>query len=124
MEQTIKNKFSPFFFLKVFLFSYALTAVFLLFLALLMYKLRIGETIVNVGIILIYIITCFLAGFITGKRMGNRKFIWGLVVGIGYFVILAVMSVLMAQGVSKLGGNFASTMFLCAGSGMLGGMLS
>lgn len=124
MEQTIKNKLSPFFFLKVFLFSYALTAVLLLFLALLLYKLRISETVVNVGIILIYIITCFLAGFITGKKTGNRKFIWGLVVGIGYFVILAVISVLMAKGVGELGGSFASTLFLCAGSGMLGGMLS
>ena len=123
MEQS-KRGFNPVFFLKVFLFSYVLTAIFLLLLAMLLYKLRLSETATNVGIVLIYILVCFLSGFITGKRMGNRKFIWGMLVGIGYFAILAALSVLLQKGTGQLSGSFLSTLFLCAGSGMLGGMVS
>ena len=123
MEQS-KRSFNPVFFLKVFLFSYVLTAVFLLLLAMLLYKCRLSETVVNIGIILIYIVVCFLAGFITGKKMENKKFIWGALAGTAYFVILALLSVLLHKGTGQLSSSFLSTLFLCAGSGMLGGMLS
>jgi len=123
MEQS-KRSFNPVFFLKVFLFSYVLTAILLLILAMLLYKLRLSETVTNVGIVIIYILVCFLSGFITGKRMGSRKFLWGMLVGIGYFAILAALSVLLQKGTDQLSRSFLSTLFLCAGSGMLGGMVS
>ena len=124
MEQINKASVRPVFFLKIFAFSYVLTAVCLMLLALFLYKFRFGEMVVNVGIILIYILACFLSGLLTGKRMESRKFLWGLVVGMGYFAILAIVSLLLKKDVGQLGGSFASTLFLCAGSGMLGGMLS
>lgn len=124
MEQTAKRSVNHIFFLKVFLFSYVLTAVLLMLLAMLLYKLRLSEMVVNIGIILIYIAACFLSGFITGKKMENKKFIWGLLMGTGYFLILALLSAILMRGALDLSGNFFSTMFLCAGSGMLGGMLS
>lgn len=124
MEQINRRGAGPVFFLKIFAFSYVLTALFLMVLALLLYKFRLGEMVVNIGVILIYIIVCFLSGFITGKRMGNRRFIWGLIVGMGYFAILALLSLALKKEVGQLSGSFMSTMFLCAGSGMLGGMLS
>lgn len=123
MEQS-KHSFNPVFFVKVFLFSYVLTAVLLLFLALLLYKCRLSETVVNIGIIVIYILVCFLAGFITGKKMGSRKFLWGALSGVVYFGILALLSILLHKGTGQLSNSFLSTLFLCAGSGMLGGMLS
>lgn len=124
MEQINKRGANPIFFLKIFAFSYVLTALCLLFLALLLYKFRFGEMGVNIGIILIYILVCFVSGFFTGKRMETRRFLWGLLVGMGYFAILALLSMVLKQGVGQLGCSFLSTLFLCAGSGMLGGMLS
>lgn len=124
MEQKNKGSVRFVFFLKIFAFSYVLTAVCLMLLALLLYKFRFGEMVINIGIILIYIFVCFLSGVITGKRMENRRFIWGLMVGMGYFAILAVLSLVLKKEVGQFGGSFMSTMFLCAGSGMLGGMLS
>lgn len=124
MEQINKSSVRPAFFLKILAFSYVLTVVSLMLLALFLYKFRIGEMVVNVGIILIYILVCFLAGFISGKKMERKKFLWGLIVGLAYFLILATVSMVLKKEVGQLGANFLSTLFLCAGSGMLGGMLS
>ena len=123
MEE-MKRTPQPVFFLKIFLFAYILTAILLLLLAFVLYKWRLSETATNIGVILIYILSCFFAGFLTGKKMKTRRFLWGLLVGVGYFCILAVLSVVLKKGTGLLSSSFVSTLFLCAGSGMLGGMVS
>ena len=40
----------------------------LLLLALLLYKMGLGENQVNLGILIIYIVSCFLGGFYLGKK--------------------------------------------------------
>ena len=50
--------------IKALLASYIVTGAFLLVLALLLYKLQLSESIVNIGIIAIYVISCFLGGFL------------------------------------------------------------
>lgn len=112
------------FILKCLLFSYLLTTGFLLLLALLLYRFGLSEKIVSVCIIAIYIIVTFLAGFLTGKREGNRKFLWGLMMGSLYFLILIVVSLIVNHGLTGISGNFFTVLALCAGSGMLGGMVS
>ncbi|MBO6016150.1 MAG: TIGR04086 family membrane protein [Lachnospiraceae bacterium] len=123
MEE-MKRSPQPVFFLKIFLFAYILTAILLLLLAFVLYKWRLSETATNIGVILIYILSCFFAGFLTGKKMKTHRFLWGLLVGVGYFCILAVLSVVLQKGTGLLSSSFVSTLFLCAGSGMLGGMVS
>ncbi len=112
------------FFFKCILFCAILTGIFLLFLAFLMYRLRLSEEIVTACITAIYVIITFFAGFITGKREGSRKFLWGLLAGSIYFIILLILSMVM-----KTPGNLSTmhtltVLALCAGGGMLGGMLS
>lgn len=109
---------------KSLLFSYILTGLLLLLLALLLYKLQLSEKIVSACIILIYIGANFFGGFVTGKKMQNRKFLWGLGMGAAYFLVLAVVSVAVNQSFKDVASNFFLTLTICAGSGMLGGMLS
>jgi len=92
-------------------------------LALLLYRMDLSQKIVSIGVIVIYVAASFLAGFMVGKKIGNRKFLWGFLMGSAYFGVLAVISILMnhsAQGVAE---NFFTVYVICAGSGMLGGML-
>lgn len=124
MEQSIKKKVDVLFLLKLLAFSYILTAVFLLILSMLLYKLRLSETIINIGIVVIYIAATFFTGFLAGKKIGTKKYLWGLFLGAGYFLILTLISLIINHGISDFSGNFLSTLFLCIGSGMLGGMLS
>ncbi len=112
------------FILKCLLVSYLLTTGFLLLLALMLYRFGLSEKVVSICIIAIYIIVTFFAGFWFGKREGNRKFLWGLLMGCLYFLILVIVSLIVNQGISSLGGNFFTVLILCAGSGMLGGMVS
>ena len=113
-----------FFLMKSLLFSYILTAGLLLLLAFFLYKFNLTEKPVTIAIIVIYILATFFAGFVTGKRMHNKKFLWGLVMGAAYFVVLALVSLAVKQSPETLGQSFFTTMALCAGGGMLGGMLS
>ena len=75
MDQNPKTDGIPVGFLvKSLLFSYILTAVLLAVLAFLLYKLGLGEKTVSAAIIAIYVAGTFFGGFVTGKRMGNRRF--------------------------------------------------
>ena len=57
--------------------AYAITGGSLLLLALLLFKLDLTEGKITAGIIIIYILSCFLGGLLAGKRAGSRKFLWG-----------------------------------------------
>lgn len=113
-----------FFLLKSLLFSYILTTGLLLLLAFFLFKFELSERPVAVAIIGIYVLATFFAGFVTGKRLQNRKFLWGLLMGVAYFVVLAVVSLAVKQSPDTLGDSFFTTLALCAGGGMLGGMIS
>ena len=80
----------PLYLLKCLLIAYILTAGLLFLLALLVYKLHISEKMVSAIVIVIYIAVNFTAGFFTGKHMQTRKFLWGLLMGTAYFVVLAI----------------------------------
>ncbi|EOS31157.1 MAG: TIGR04086 family membrane protein [Kineothrix sp.] len=112
------------FIMKCLLFSYVLTAGLLLLLALLLYRFSLQEKIVNIGIIVIYIAVTFLAGLLAGKRAGSRKFLWGLCMGTLYFAVLALVSLAVNRSIADVATNFVTVFCLCAGSGMLGGMLA
>ena len=74
--------------LKALLCAYIVTGIMLLVLTLLLYKLGLSEGNVNAGIILTYVISTFSGGFVAGKLMKVKKFLWGLLAGILYFVLL------------------------------------
>ena len=119
---TFSNRLT--FILKSLLISYLFTAGLLLLLALLLYRFSLSERIVSLCITAIYILVTFLAGFLAGKKEGSRKFLWGLLMGCLYFLVLTAVSLVVNHGFSSLSGSFFTVLALCTGSGMLGGMLS
>lgn len=112
------------FVLKSLLLSYLLTAGLLLLLSLLLYRFSLSERIVSVSITGIYVTVTFLAGFLAGKKEGSRKFLWGLLMGMLYFLILTLVSIAVNRSAPSLSVSFLTVLALCTGSGMLGGMLS
>lgn len=110
--------------LLILVLSYILTACLLLLLAFILYKFRISESIVNIAVIVIYISVTFAAGFIAGKYYKVKKFLWGLVLGSVYFLILVLVSLIGGVSDAVIGSGVVTTWILCAGGGMLGGMLS
>ena len=104
--------------------SYIMTMVILLILAFLLYKVGLTEKTVSVCMILTYAASTFLAGFLTGRKLKKMKFLWGLAVGVAYFVVLVVLSLIGGRAGTMFGRDFMTTLLLCAGGGMLGGMVS
>lgn len=104
--------------------SYVVTFLGILILAFVLLLFQITESSVDIGILVIYILAGLSAGFIVGKRTGNRKFLWGMVSGACYFLILFLLSVVLHQNVEHLGNDLVTTILICVGSGTLGGMLS
>lgn len=110
--------------LKALLFAYVMTGILLLLLTLLVYKLNLDEGKVTGGIVIIYVISTFVGGFAAGKMAKVRKFVWGLTMGILYFALLMIISLGIYHSVQGNGANILSTFLLCAGGGMIGGMVS
>lgn len=111
------------FLLKTLVFQYILTGLLLAILAFVLLKTGLGEKAVSIAVIAIYIVATVFGGWMSGRKMENRRFLWGLLMGGGYFLVLTLVS-LMAGGNIGGGNTFLTTLILCAGGGMLGGMLS
>lgn len=110
--------------LKSLLFAYALTGILLLLLALLLFCFDLGETAVAAGIIVVYVFTCFMGGFMAGRLLHRDKYLWGVLTGVAYYLLLLIVS-FAAKGQWDMSISHAVTsFFLCTGSGALGGMLS
>ena len=110
--------------LKGVLIAYVITGVFLLILALLLYKCNLSEQIINIGIIVAYVLSVFVSGFYMGKKMKNKRYLWGLLSVSVYFVLLFAVSLIVNREFTGVQGGFLTTMLLCLGGGMLGGMVS
>lgn len=104
--------------------TYIVTAVLLILLAFLVYQFHMTEKSVDIAIIAVYVIANFLAGFFMGKQKKVKKYLAGLGIGIAYFVMLVIVSLICNQGLQDFAGNFFTTLAICAGSGTIGGMLS
>lgn len=104
--------------------AYIVTAIILFLLAFLLFKLRLSEQVISVGIIITYALSCFVGGFLAGKKMKQKRFMWGLFMGLGYFIVLLILSLVVSKDAATMADSIFTTLMLCAGGGMLGGMLS
>ena len=124
MDKAIRQNTKMFAVLKGLLFSYIITAFILLLLSVLMLKLDLSGTVISGGVIFAYILSTFIGGFFVGKKAEQKKFIWGLIMGVFYFIILMVVSIAMNHAEPLPLGNLFTTFLICGVGGMVGGMIS
>ena len=104
--------------------GFCITFLGIVLLAFLLLMFQLSENMVDIGIIVIYVLSCLLAGFVIGKRTKNRKFLWGTLSGGIYFFLLLMISLAARQSMENVGNDLTTVLFICIGSGTLGGMLS
>ena len=98
--------------------------IFTFFLAFLLFQFDLGEKPVSAGIVAVYILSCFSGGFMSGKILRKDKYLWGILVGAFYYLLLITVS-FVVQGKWEMSLVHAvTTFFMCLGGGALGGMLS
>jgi putative membrane protein (TIGR04086 family) len=109
---------------KVVLIQYILTALMILIMGFIMYKLKLDDGKISVGVIAMYIIINFIGGFLMGKKMQNKKLAWGILAGTIYFGILLVLACVFTK--EAFGGTAGTVrvMLICICSGAAGGMVA
>ena len=115
MEHAKGNKKIVLKVLSTLLIMYILTGVALFVLAFLLYKMELTE---------IYVVSGLLGGIIIGKRMKTRRFLWGIIMGAAYFLVLLIGSALLNRGLTSDMLHIGLTLVMCMGAGMIGGMVS
>ena len=109
---------------KILLLMYVVTAMLLFLLAVLVQRFNWDNNVISIGISTVYVISCFIGGFFVGKVQQNKKFIWGILIGLAYVIIMLVITLVVKHGFHSSVSAFVTNLLLCLGSGMLGGMLS
>ena len=108
--------------MKALLVAYVMTGFFLLITAGLMYRLELSEGKVKIAVIGIYVLSCFTGGFLAGRMMKNRKFLWGSLLGFLYFAVMLTVSVAVGRELKEAVMGISTTFFICIISGMIGGI--
>ena len=57
--------------------AWVVTALLLLLMALLLFKLELNESKVSLGMTAVYVLSCFFGGLAAGKGGKKKKFLWG-----------------------------------------------
>lgn len=109
---------------KSLLVSYVLSALLLLIISFVMYKFDPPSAVISVGIVLTYIVSCFVGGFILGTAKREKRFLWGIAVGAIYFLIIFIVSLVFSKDIFGNMGSTIAVLAMCGLGGMLGGMIS
>ena len=109
--------------IKALLLAYLVTGAALLLVACLLFWLEPEETMVSVGIQVIYVAGSCVCGFAAGKGIRKRRLLCGMAAGVFYYLFLLLASAL-SGGITSSTMQMVTTLALCLGGGMLGGILS
>lgn len=104
--------------------AYLVTAVLLAGLAVLYWKTELSQGIVKIIILVLYLFSAGAGGYAAGKLQKEKKYIWGFLVGLLYFVLLLIMNFL-SVGLNEIPVKSVWTVgIICVMSGALGGMIA
>lgn len=114
----------PWDFLKTLLLSYGMTVLLLLGLSFLMYQMKLGAKQAAWGVMVIYLLTCAVGGFLTGRRVGSRRLLWGSLSGVLYFLVLFLLSLGMGEGLQGDMREVLTALAACLAGSAIGAVIS
>ena len=100
------------------------TIILLLLLAFMLFKFNLSDSFIMVGIYIIYVVSCFVGGFIIGKVRGEKKYLWGMVVGLVFFMTLSIISLVVTGELYGSGMKAVGALVACVLGGAVGGMIA
>lgn len=110
--------------LKGLFLSVLLTFFLLAVFAFIMLRTDLSAGAENIGLILICVIACFCGGFFCGRKNDTKGFLWGLAVGVIYYILIVIIRLFGGQDITDKIFDAVTAFLYCAASGMLGGMIS
>lgn len=123
MERKKESEIRAGWMIKSLLAAYVTSCVMLLGISFLLYKFDLSEQAVEVGIVMTYILSAFIGGFLAGKQVKVRRFLWGGWIGVLYALFLVLVSMGVYRS-SFVGTELVIAFGVCILGGTIGGMLS
>lgn len=109
--------------LKSVVVAYVLTAIALFILSFIMYKCKISMTGANSGILITYVVSCLVGGFIFSGCLSQKRYLGGGLMGAVYFLTAYVVSAVWNQSLAAQMPGMLTACLICVFSGILGGMI-
>lgn len=110
--------------LKSVLLAYVLTGLLILAGGWISYKMDLSDKILNLMVIFIYICVNMFSGIYMGRKLQNKRYIWGMLAGLSYAAILIIISIVVPGGTSGIDLDGICAILLCMAGGSLGGIVS
>lgn len=105
--------------------STLVTVLLLLLLTVLIYSTDIAGTVSGILIVAIYVLGPFAGAFVLGKMVKKKRFLWGMLLGIIYFAVFVLISLLTAEAGAEPGiRDYIQVLLAVLPGGILGGMFS
>lgn len=124
MERMSVTKSRAVYLLKSLVTSYVITLFLLLIVSFMMHLTGMGGTAVSVAVIAITVLSVFIGSFYLGKHVEQKRFLWGLIAAMVYFIVYILISLLVKGDNPVDFLEYGKKLLMIAASGMLGGMLS
>ena len=109
---------------KSLIISYIVTFILLLIFAMIMYYGNVSEKVVGIFVIITYFISSLLGGLSIGKSVENRRFLWGMILGLLYFGIIMMITLVGRDSNEQMDSSKITGFITSCIGGMLGGMIS
>ena len=100
------------------------TVILLLIMAFMLFKFNLSDGFIMVGIYITYVVSCFVGGLIIGKVRGEKKYLWGMIVGLVFFVTLSLISLIVTGELYGSGMKAIGALVACVLGGAVGGMIA
>lgn len=104
--------------------AYLTSVVLILIFAFVLLKMQLGTGVTEVLILITYGLSALTGGWYAGRKNEKRKFLFGMMVGIVYFILLFLITEMAEGQVQPEISSSLAALGLCLAGGMLGGMIS
>lgn len=110
--------------LRAVLICYLVSLLFICLAAFLLWRLQFNLSQMRLFVYAIYGISCLLGGFLFGHIQQEKRVLWGAAFGLLYFLILILLSILLARSIPIISTRLFLSLGICLGAGFIGALLS
>ena len=104
--------------------SFIVSFILLLIFAMIMFVGDISNNVVGVMVVVTYFISTLIGGLYIGSKADKNKYMWGIILGVAYFALLIMVSILSNKGDLTLDLSVIIALIVSTIGGMVGGMVS
>jgi len=86
--------------------------------------MQLSKAQISIGIIIVYAISTIAGGYIIGKKKMHKRLLWGLLIGVTYFLVLSFIAFIINKGLYVDGASAMKAALVCTLGGIAGGVIS